>query len=50
MLSWTGKRDWTGMRLRAELEVKGVRHPLRWACAQKLEDDGSLVLRRNIRS
>lgn len=49
MLSWAGKRDWAGLQLRAELEVKGVRHPLRWACAQNLAPDGSLVLRRNIR-
>jgi hypothetical protein len=40
--------DWKGLRLRAELEVKGVRYPLRWACRQALEADGSLVLRPNI--
>jgi hypothetical protein len=33
------------VRLRAELEVKGVRRPVRWACAQELEADGSLVVR-----
>jgi hypothetical protein len=33
------------VRLRAELEVKGVRRPVRWACAQPLEADGSLVVR-----
>ena len=48
MLSWPGKRDWAGLRLRAELEVKGMRHPLRWACRQGLAADGSLVLRRNL--
>ncbi|HEY1251149.1 MAG TPA: hypothetical protein VGH97_08145, partial [Thermoanaerobaculia bacterium] len=37
--------DWKGLRLSAELEVKGVRHPVRWACHQKLEEDGSLRLR-----
>jgi len=37
--------DWKGLRLRAELEVKGVRHPVRWACRQSLNEDGSLTLR-----
>ncbi|HXK10618.1 MAG TPA: hypothetical protein VMT70_13295 [Vicinamibacteria bacterium] len=38
-------RDWKGLRLQAELEVKGVRHPVRWACRQRLNEDGSLTLR-----
>jgi hypothetical protein len=38
--------DWIGLRLKAEIEVKGVRHPVRWACHQALEEDGSLRLRR----
>ncbi|HYN03972.1 MAG TPA: hypothetical protein VE359_16100, partial [Vicinamibacteria bacterium] len=33
------------VRLRAELEVKGARRPIRWACAQPLEPDGALVVR-----
>jgi hypothetical protein len=37
--------DWKGLKLRAEIEVKGVRHPVRWACHQALEADGSLRLR-----
>src|SRR6516162_7946007 len=37
--------NWKGLRLSAELEVKGVSYPLRWACQQKLDDDGSLTLR-----
>jgi hypothetical protein len=37
--------NWKGLRLSAELEVKGVPYSLRWACQQKLEDDGSLTLR-----
>ena len=37
---------WAGLRLGAELEIKGMRHPVRWACHQKLEPDGSLRLRR----
>ena len=38
---------WQGTRLRAELEVKGMRYPVRWACQQKLNDDGTLTLRAN---
>jgi hypothetical protein len=36
---------WKGLRLKAEIEVKGQRHPVRWACKQKLNEDGSLTLR-----
>ncbi len=36
---------WQGLRLRAELEVKGQRYAVRWACQQKLNSDGSLTLR-----
>jgi hypothetical protein len=31
--------------LRAELEVKGVRRPVRWACYEKTNPDGSLTVR-----
>ncbi|HUK24410.1 MAG TPA: hypothetical protein VLV49_07515 [Terriglobales bacterium] len=37
--------NWKGLRLKAEIEVKGQRHPLRWACHQQLNEDGSLTLR-----
>ena len=37
--------EWKGLRLKAELEVKGVRYPVRWACRQALEPDYSLKLR-----
>ena len=40
--------DWKELKLRAEIEVKGVRYPVRWACHQKLNDDGSLTLRSNL--
>ena len=30
--------------LRAELETKGVRRPVRWACAQPLNPDGTLTI------
>jgi hypothetical protein len=41
--------DWQGLKLKAELEVKGVRYPINWACQQKCNSDGSLTLRRNVR-
>lgn len=50
MLRWSGDHDWEGLRLSAALEVKGVSHPVRWACRQALNSDGSLTLRRNLRS
>jgi len=40
---------WEGLKLKAELDVKGVRYPVRWACHQKTNPDGSLTLRRNLR-
>lgn len=39
---------WEGLRLKAELEVKGQRYPVRFACHQETNADGSLTLRRNI--
>lgn len=39
-----------GLRLRAELEVKGGRYPVRWACHQKTNEDGTLTLRPNLRA
>lgn len=36
-----------GLKLKADLEVKGVRYPVRWACRQKTNPDGSLTLRHN---
>jgi hypothetical protein len=50
MLHWSGDHDWEGLRLSAELEVKGASHAVRWACRQALNPDGSLTLRRNLRS
>jgi hypothetical protein len=40
----------SGLRLRAEMEVKGMRYPVRWACHQKLNEDGTLTLRPNMRA
>jgi hypothetical protein len=37
-----------GLKLRAEIEVKGMRYPVQWACRQKLNDDGSLSMRPNL--
>ena len=39
---------WEGMRLKAELLVKDVSHPLRWACRESVNPDGSLTLKRNL--
>jgi hypothetical protein len=32
------------MRIRAEIETKGIRRPLRWACAQPLDADGAFAI------
>jgi hypothetical protein len=39
---------WQGLRLKAEIEVKGQRYRVRWACRQKLNEDGSLTLRETV--
>ena len=41
--------EWKGLRLSASIQVKGVRIPVRWACRERLEGDGSLRLRKNLR-
>jgi hypothetical protein len=47
MLMLPAGAPWEGLRLKAELEVKGVRYPVRWACRQKVNSDGTLTLRHN---
>jgi hypothetical protein len=47
MLILPADAQWEGLRLKAELEVKGVRYPVRWACRQKVNSDGSLTLCHN---
>ena len=37
--------NWRGLRLKAELEVKGGRYPVHWASRQGSNQDGSLMLR-----
>jgi hypothetical protein len=37
---------WEGTGLKAELIVKGVSHPIRWACRESVNLDGSLALRQ----
>ena len=32
------------MKIRAEIETNGVRRPVRWACAQPLNEDGSFAI------
>jgi hypothetical protein len=38
--------NWEGLRLGAEIEVKGTRHPVQWACRQEPDADGTLTLRK----
>lgn len=38
---------WEGTRLKAELIVKGMSHPVRWACRELLNPDSSITLKRN---
>jgi len=40
--------DWKGLKVRAEIEVKNVRRPVRWACREKTNSDGSLTLMPNL--
>ena len=41
--------DWKGLKLKTELEVEGVRYPVKSACHQQTNPDGSLTLERNVR-
>ncbi len=41
--------NWQGLKLKGEVEVKEMRYPVRWACHQRLNDDGSLTLRPNLK-
>lgn len=43
-----GDTSWEGLRLSAEIEIKNKRYPVRWACSEELNADGSLTLKRNI--
>ena len=38
---------WQGLKVKAEIEVKGRRFPVKWACREKLNSDGSLTLKAN---
>lgn len=40
--------SWERLKIKAEIEVKGVRYPVKWACSQKLNADGSLELKKNL--
>ena len=48
MLMLPSGRPWQGCKLKAEIEVKAIAYPVRWACRQALEADGSIGLRPNI--
>jgi hypothetical protein len=40
---------WKGLKLRAQIEIKGMHYPVHWACHLKLNDDGTPTLRPNLR-
>jgi hypothetical protein len=40
--------NWQGLKVKAELEVKGARYPTNWACRQPTNADGSLTLKPNL--
>ena len=40
--------DWQGMRLKAELEVKGKTYPVQWSCDEVINDDGSITLQPGV--
>jgi len=40
--------SWKGLKVKAELEVKGVLYPVEWSCHQKLNSDKSLTLNPNM--
>ncbi len=39
---------WEGMRLKGEIIVKGVNRPIRWACRESANSDGTLTLKKNM--
>jgi len=39
--------NWIGLKLTAEIEVKGMRYPVRWACEQHVDASGTLTLVQN---
>jgi hypothetical protein len=45
-LELPAERVWEGLPLKAELIVKGVHHPICWACREVLNADGSITLKR----
>ena len=40
--------SWKGLKVKAEIEVKGEIYPVEWSCRQKLNTDGSLTLNANM--
>jgi hypothetical protein len=40
--------SWQALGIKAAIAVKGVLHPVTWACSEQLEPDGSLRLKRNL--
>jgi hypothetical protein len=40
--------DWKGLRVKADLEVKGKRYPVKWACDEPIHADGSFTLQPGV--
>jgi len=39
--------NWIGLKLNAEIEVKGMRYPINWSCEKHIDADGALTLVQN---
>ena len=40
--------NWKGLKLKARIEVKGAYYPVRWACRQGMNQDGTMTLRPTV--
>lgn len=47
-LTLPAQTSWEGLKLYAAIEMKNMTYPVRWACNEQLNKDGSLTLGRNL--
>ena len=40
--------DWKGLRVKADLEVKGKTYPVHWSCGEEINSDGSFTLEPSV--
>ena len=40
--------DWKKLKLKVQIEIKGVKYPVEWACHENINKDGTLTLRQSI--